>query len=183
MKAEKIAKAYACALIELCNEKNKNLISEITYFSEMINKVTELENVLFLDVFTLEEKLIVLNEVMIKLSLSDVAKDFLEFLVVEKRLGMFPQIFKELIVIEDDKKGFLKGNIESSDTEIDQKDLNMIKDYLKSKLNKEIELTHIKSEKFSTGYRVTVGDLQLDATLENQLEKLKIELLNQDNEY
>ena len=50
--------------------------------------------------------------------------------------------------------------------------------YLQQKLGKEAILEYKKSETVTAGYRVTVEDLQLDASLENQLEKFKDSVLN-----
>ena len=38
--------------------------------------------------------------------------------------------------------------------------------------------SYVKNEKISAGYKATVGDLQIDATLENQLNQFKKQVLN-----
>jgi len=178
MKEQIIAKAYAQSIVELAEETKLDLAKELTTLTETINKSNDLETVLFLDVFTAEEKWGVLEAVATKLGLSQITKNLLNFLINEKRIGLFPMIFKNVIVIDDHKKGFLRGTIEGSESQINDSLKNELKNYLNKKLGKDVVLTYEQNDKIAAGFRVTVEDLQLDATLENQLEKFKSDVLN-----
>ena len=178
MKEQIISKAYAQSIVELSEELKLDLAQELTTLTETINKSNNLETLLFLDVFTNEEKWSVLEVVATKLSLSSTTKNFLNFLIQEKRIGLLPMIFKDVIVIDDHKKGFLRGTIEGREDQIPDDVKNNLKTYLQKKLGKETVLNYVKSDSMSAGYRVTVEDLQLDASLENQLEKFKDSVLN-----
>lgn len=178
MKEQIIAKAYAQSLVELSDELKLDLASEVTKLNDTINKSNELETLLFLEAFTIEEKLSVLDVVMDKLALSQITKNFLHFLIQEKRIGLMPMIFKNVIVIDDHRKGFLRGTIEGSEESIPADVKEKLKKYLQQKLGKETVLEYKKNENVSAGYKVTVEDLQLDASLENQLEKFKESVLN-----
>ena len=178
MKEQIISKAYAQSLVELSEELKLDLAQELTTLTETINKSNNLETLLFLDVFTNEEKWSVLEVIATKLSLSTTTKNFLNFLIQEKRIGLLPMIFKDVIVIDDHKKGFLRGTIEGREDQIPDDVKNKLKTYLQNKLGKETVLNYVKSDSMSAGYRVTVEDLQLDASLENQLEKFKDSVLN-----
>lgn len=178
MKEQIIAKAYAHSIVELSEELKLDLASELTLLNETINKSNDLETLLFLEVFTSEEKLNVLDTVMEKLKLSQITKNFLHFLIQEKRIGLMPMIYKNVIVIDDHKKGFLRGTIEGSEDSIPAEVKENLKKYLQAKLGKETILEYTKNTNVSAGYKVTVEDLQLDATLENQLEKFKESVLN-----
>ena len=178
MKEQIIAKAYAQSIVELGVELKLDLVSDLTKLTEVINKNNDLETVLFLDVFTAEEKLSVLNEIMKKLGLNQVTINFMQFLVQEQRLGLMPMIFKNVIVIDDHNKGFLRGTIEGAEESIPEDVKNKLKAYLQTKLGREPILEYVKSANVTAGYRVTVEDLQLDASLENQLEQFKDSVLN-----
>lgn len=178
MKEQIIAKAYAQSIVELAAELKLDLVKELTTLTETINKSNDLENVLFLEVFTADEKLSVLNEVMSKLNLSEVTVNFMRFLVDQKRIGLMPMIFKNIIVIDDHSKGFLRGVIEGSEDSIPEDVKAKLKSYLQEKLGKDPILEYKKSSNVTAGYRVTVEDLQLDASLENQLDKFKDSVLN-----
>ncbi len=178
MKEQIISKAYAQSIVELGEEKKLDLAKELTTLTEVINQSNDLETLLFLDVFTAEEKWAVLGEIAKKLNLSEITKNFLQFIIAEKRIGLLPMIIKNVIVIDDHNKGFLRGTIEGSEDQIPESVKNELKNYLKSKIGREPVLNYTTNKDISAGYRITVEDLQLDATLENQLEKFKDSVLN-----
>jgi F-type H+-transporting ATPase subunit delta len=178
MKEQIIAKAYAQSLVELSDELKLDLAGELTTLNETINKNNDLETVMFLEVFTNEEKLSVMDAVMGKLGLSQIMKNFMQFLIQEKRIGLLPMIFKNVIVIDDHRRGFLRGTIEGSEDSIPADVKEKLKVYLKAKLGREPILEYSQNENVSAGYRVTVEDLQLDASLENQLDNFKESVLN-----
>ena len=93
MKEKIVSKAYAKAMSELASQENIDIAKEMTELSELINKCNDLENVLFLQLFSNKEKTDVLNELFNKSNLSDLLKNFLAFLIDEGRIGLFPLIF------------------------------------------------------------------------------------------
>lgn len=178
MKEAIVANAYAKSIYALGSENNVDVAGEMTKITEAINACNDLETLLFLDVFDYEEKSNVLNVVLEKLGVSSLTKNALKYLIQEKRIHLFPMIFKNIIVLDDHKKGFLRGTIEGSASEADPSVKAKLETYLKEKLGKDTQLTYVQSENVTAGYRVTVEDLQLDASLDNQLNKLKNEILN-----
>lgn len=178
MKEQNVSKAYAKAIIELGKEAKVDVAKELTNLSELINKSSDLETLLFLDVFTVEEKLDVINKVMAKVNTSDLVQKFVAFLIGEKRMNLFPLVFKDVIVIDDHEKGFLRGTIEGNDEQVSDEFKAKMMNYLKQNLSINAELQYVKNSNITAGYRVTVEDLQLDASLDNQLEKFKETVLN-----
>ena len=177
MKEQTIAKAYAASITELANEANVNAADELIKFSEVINVSNDLENVLFLDVFTVDEKLSVFEALSEKVGLHKLTHNFVTYLIKEKRINLFPSIYKEVVVIDDHNKGFLRGTIEGASDQITEDDKNKITNFLKEKLGINPTLDYQKSERVSAGYRVTAGDYQLDASIDTQLEKFKQSVL------
>ncbi len=178
MKERIIARAYGKSLIELGLEQKVDVAKELTELNVTINENNDLETVLFLDVFTIEEKENVLKDVMAKLKLSPIVQNFVLFMLNEKRMPIFPLIFKEVIVLDDHEKGFLRGVIEGSGEQVDPDFQKKMTDYLSEKLGKKALLEYRKSSKVTAGYKVTMEDLQLDASLDNQLNKFKQTVLN-----
>lgn len=178
MKEQLVSKAYAKAITKLGEENNVDVSAELTKFTEVVNSSNDLENLFFLDVFTIDEKLLVFAEITKKVGLSPLVENFIKFLFSEKRISLFPLIHKDVVVQDDHKKGFLRGTIEGAGEEVSAEFNAEILKYLKEKLNKDIELTYVQSENVTAGYKVTVEDLQLDASLDNQLKKFKESVLN-----
>ena len=179
MKEQAVAKVYAKSLLELGDDKKINIADELTRLTEVINKSNELENVLFLDLFTRDEKKAVFADVAKKLNLSPITSETVKYLIDEKRIGVLPLIVKEVIVMDDERRGFLKGTIEGTDTKIDPAFKAKIESFLKNKLGREPHLDYVQNPNLSAGYKVTVEDLQLDASLDNQLEQFKQSVLGE----
>lgn len=173
-----VSYAYAKSIFQLGKDKNCDVVSEFTNLQEAINSSNDLETLLFMDVFTVEEKMDVVKSILTKLSLSDLTKNVLNFLLTEKRINLFPLIYKDLIVIDDNEKGFLRGTVRGSDESLSKEDENLLVQFIKGQLGKEIVLEYQNDKRVTAGYRVEIGDYQLDATLDNQLNKLKEEIIN-----
>jgi len=179
VKLQSISKAYAKSIVELSDEQKVDIAKEFTDFNLLINENNDFETLLFSDVFSNEEKISVLEFIFGKTNSSSLFQNFIYFLLNEKRIGILPMIFKDVIVIDDDKRGFLRGTIEGSEAQVNVELMEKIKVYLTKKIGKNTELEYIQSEKITAGYRVTVEDLQLDASLDNQLEVFKESVLTQ----
>lgn len=178
MKEQNVAKAYAKAMIELSEKESIDICKEVTDFSIIINENNHLENLLFLDVFTVEEKQAVVGDVFTKMGVSNLLKNFVFFMIQEKRIGIFPLVFKELTVLDDHKKGFLRGTIEGNETEMPNEIYEKLKSFVSGKIGATPNLEYKQNDKITAGYKVTVEDLQLDATVDNQLNELKNNILN-----
>lgn len=179
MKELSVAKVYARSFLELGDEKKINIADEMIKLTEVINKSNDLENVLFLEVFTLEEKKSIFLEVAKKISLSQLSVEAITYLIDEKRIGLLPLIIKEIVVIDDERKGFIKGTIEGNAAQMDEALKAKIINFLKKKIGREPNLEYIQNTKISAGFKVTVEDLQLDASLDNQLEQFKQSILSE----
>ena len=78
---------------------------------------------------------------------------------------------------EDLADGFITGTIEGNEETPDQEVIEKLKSYLEKDLKQIAKLNYVKNENISAGYKITAGDLQLDATLENQFDRLRKNIL------
>jgi F-type H+-transporting ATPase subunit delta len=179
MREQAVARVYAKSLLELGDDKKINIAEELTKLTEVINKSNDLENIMFLELFTMDEKKAVFGEVAKKLNLSPITTETIKYLIDEKRIGVLPLIIKEVIVMDDERRGFMKGTIEGGTAQIDPAFKTKIESFLKGKLGREPHLDYVQNANLSAGYKVTVEDLQLDASLDNQLEQFKQSVLGE----
>ena len=179
MKEQIAAKTYARSILELGAEKNQNVAEELIKLTEVINSSEMLENVMFMDVFTAEEKKDIFKSVAAKAGLTPLLQSYIQYLIEEKRIGLLPLITKEAMIIDDEKRGFLRGVIEGSEAQADPKVVAQVKAFLKSKLGREPHMDYHQNTQISAGYRITVDDLQLDASLENQLDQFKKSVISE----
>ena len=100
MKDKNIAKVYATTFIELGKENDVNIAEQLINLTEVINTSNDLENVLFLDVFTVEEKEEVFTAIADKIKLASILTASIKYLIKEKRISLLPLITKEVIVID-----------------------------------------------------------------------------------
>ena len=173
MREKIVTRSYAQSLVALARDNKVDIADELTQLTEIINSSNDLENVLFLEVFTLEEKRSVLIAVLEKMKASSLAKKFFAFLCQEKRVGLFPLIFKEVIVIDDHNRGFIKGIIQGAEEKVSKKEMQRFTHYMEQRLGKKVELNYQKNSNVAAGYRINVEDLQLDATIDNQLDQFR----------
>jgi F-type H+-transporting ATPase subunit delta len=178
MKNNQAAIFYAQAILELGQEHNVDMAGELTSLQEVINISNDLENLLFLDIFTVEEKISIFNDIAQKLNLNTITKSFISFLIEEKRISDLPLIYKEVMVIDDHNKGFIRGTIEGNLDNIDDSIKTKLESFIKTKINKDAKLEYKKNNNITAGYKVTVEDLQLDASIDSQLNAFKNSVLN-----
>ena len=102
----------------------------------------------------------------------------MSFLLQEGRIGLLPLIYKEVTTLEDDSMGFLRGTIEGAEEKINPSVENELKAILAKRLGVVPELQYKQNDHITAGYRATVQDLQIDATIDSQLENLKHSFIN-----
>ena len=175
MKYNIVSKAYAKSLYQLGKEQNVDVTKELVTLNKAINGNNHFENILFMDVFTIDEKISVIEAVGQRLKLNQLIKSFLKFLIREKRIHLFPLVFKDIVSIDDHEKGFLRGTVEGADSKMDAVFLKKIYTYLEKELGKKVHLEYRKKPEILAGCRVTVEDFQIDASLDKQLDRLRQE--------
>lgn len=178
MKDKIIAKIYAKTFTELAKENNIDVAKELTSLQEVINSSNDLENVLFLDIFAEEEKSDIFKTISEKINLSKIITAAVQYLISEKRIGLLPLIYNEVMIADDYEKGFMRGTIEGNTETIDEVYKEKLINHLKNSLNgKTAVLDYKKNDAVTAGYKVTVGDFQLDATIDNQLQSFRDSVL------
>jgi len=173
MKEQNIAKVYAKAFLELAKDLKVDVVGEFTKLTEVINSSNDLENLIFLEVFTTEEKKAVLSEIFEKCKFSQIFRECLFFLINERRIGLINLVFKELIVMEDFEMGFINGKIEGATATISEADLKVLENFITAKTNKKLKVKYEQNSGITAGYKLLIDDLQLDASIDSQLKKFK----------
>ena len=178
MKDQNIAKVYAQTFIALGKADSVDMAKDMIALTEVINSSNDLENVLFLDVFTTEEKESVFATIANKIGLSKITISAFQYLIREKRISLLPLIAKEVIIADDHAKGFLRGTIEGAGESIDEAHKQKLIDAITKHVGDvKPQLDYRQSDEITAGYKITLGDLQLDATIDNQLKSFKESVL------
>lgn len=179
MKSSQVAKIYARSLFSLGIEEKINVTDDAHRVQDLILSCNDLENLLYLEIFTALEKRNVLESIFLKIQISKLMQNFLLFLVEEKRIRFFPAIFQELMLLDDMEHGIIRGVIEGSQDTLADNDRDKISAYLMKKIGRKPELSYQKSQNVLAGVRVYAEDLQFDASIDYQLEQFKQSLLGE----
>ncbi len=179
MRIEDLAKIYGNSISKMGKDANVKVSQELHRFQSLILENNDLENLLYLDIFSTLEKMEVVTELFKKFELSPLIKSFIYFLIEEKRISLFPFIYKEITILEDHEMGFLRGFIEGPHSSISENDRAIIENYLKEKLSSKLKLEYIQNADLIGGYKIKVDDLFLDATIDRQFDELKHSILGE----
>tara|TARA_B100000925_G_scaffold291950_1_gene282784 strand:- start:13722 stop:14261 length:540 start_codon:yes stop_codon:yes gene_type:complete len=177
MKNETISRSYALALLDLSQEQNLNIKSDLDTFWSLIRESSEFESLLFMDVFSVEERKSILCSVFEKIEINKLTQNFIYFLIENKRFSLFPSIYTSLTMEQDLADGFISGIVEGSEENPDNEIIEKLKSHIEKELKQIAKLDYRQNQNITTGYKITCGDLQLDATLENQFDRLRKDIL------
>ena len=177
MKNEAISKSYALALLEISEESKVDVKKDLDLIWNLIRENSDLESLLFMDVFSVDERKNVMDDIFNKLELSDLTKNFCVFLIENKRFNFFPSIYTSLTMQKDLSDGFITGVVEGSESDPDSDVLEKLKSHIEKELKQIAKLEYKQNKNITAGYKITCGDLQLDATLENQFDRLRKDIL------
>ena len=172
----KAIRLYTQVLVDVILAPNSGLSletvqKELADFALMFD-----ESPLFLRVFdnpTLgeDEKQKAFKEFAGKLKLSPLSERFLSILVKRNRLGLLPDILKEVEVIQIEKKGGIIGELTSA-VPLDADVARNVAAALSKKLNKPVQLKQKVDTGIIAGMRVTIGGVTFDGSVKGKFEKL-----------
>ncbi|SVD14577.1 uncharacterized protein METZ01_LOCUS367431 [marine metagenome] len=176
-----IARPYAKAVFEiaLANKQTKEWSTLLQVCSQVVDN-PEMANLISSPGIDSKALAKSIYELVIEITNTNENKNFLSFILIlagNKRLMAVSEISKQF----DDKKrieeGVAKVTITSA-TDIDDESLSIIKQALKEKLNKSIEVIVETDEQLIGGATIKVGDHMIDGSIRSQLSNLNRFLTN-----
>lgn len=178
MKNSAAAARYARAVFELGLELGQleKLTSELTALSEIYQTSAELRGAVQNPVLppSVREKLV--REVARRAKLSQMATRTLLVLLRRQRMGILPELVRELVRLTDEKNGVCRAKITSANS-LSQSFLQRIKISLEKSTGKRVELEHQEDASLIGGLITQVGDNLFDGSLEGRLRQLEKSLL------
>ncbi|MCK5072071.1 MAG: F0F1 ATP synthase subunit delta [Bacteriovoracaceae bacterium] len=171
MHDKKIIRIYAKALAQLCID-NKEIHEELERFCNIFMDNKEVACILRYSSFTIEEKYNLLEDILENEKFSDLAANIVKFILLERKMDIFLEIYRWMEHIIEEKAAIYTGIIEGSVENVEQVELDQIISYIQKIIKGDLRLTYRKNERITAGYHIQLGDLQLDATIDNQLNRL-----------
>ena len=180
MIAGSIARRYAKALL-LIGIDGRNydaLAAELESIARTVDGSLDLHLVRTNPVFPLSQRRAVLDEIVKRLGLQPVMRNFVMLLLDRNRVGALPSIAREYRKLVDAEAGRVRAVITSArPLSLDQED--RIKAALEKRTGKTVLVETRQDPALLGGVVAAIGDLVYDGSVRNQLAQLREQLLNE----
>lgn len=181
MSSYNIATRYANALMELATENNvlKQVADDMELVFNGIASSKELRTILKSPVIKTEKKEAILNDIF-KSKIGDVSTNFLQFVVKKNRENFIYDIlkrFKELYYLRINRvEAKVLSSVELTELQKDQ-----LQSSLEQYTKKDVTSVFSIDDSIIGGFVVKINDTVLDASIKQQLNKLRKKLFEQQN--
>lgn len=179
MSSTKIARRYARALAEVCEDgANHGVIQkQLADFAGVWNDSAELRSLMKNPVIETEKKREVLDAVTSKAMVAPTTRRFLGVLLERGRLDAIASISEAFTVLMDQQDQRIRAEVRSA-VPIEAADLTRIQSSLERITGKTVSLDAEVTPDLLGGVQVQIGNLVLDASIRSQLDSIKDRLLN-----
>jgi ATP synthase F1 delta subunit len=172
---EEIARVYAEALFESAKERGKldEIREQLAEFADAVAADRDMQAFLFSPYFSTAEKIEGLHK-----ALSGADEEFVNFLELLAEKHRMPAIFRirdrfEVLYAEETKH--LEVNVTSA-IELDQGVVEQVGKEIEKQTGRKVDLSSDVDEDVLGGLVLRVGNVVLDASLKNKLEKMRREI-------
>jgi F-type H+-transporting ATPase subunit delta len=176
MKSTKAAGRYAKALLELALDQKKIEVieSNMQQILTVANEAHDFQVFLSSPLIKVDKKLEVIKSIFS--NFDDLSISFLEMVAVKRREAMITEIAAAFLSQLKDHRGIVSVTIISAKT-LDAQTKAEITAKISASVKGTLEITENVDESLIGGFIVRMGDHQIDASVSNQLNRLKQELV------
>ena len=172
------AQRYSLALYELSTEANSldnieqhsiavlNLIDSSKDFNDLIKDPTENQ----------ENLIYIVNKISENFKLDNLLKNFMNFLIKKRRFFYIEKILKNFIDICSEKRGEVKGEIQSA-KELSNEEINKITEDLAKNFSSKMKLNYNHDKSLIGGLIVKIGSTMVDTSIKNKLQKIENKMI------
>jgi F-type H+-transporting ATPase subunit delta len=169
---EDIAQVYSRSLFEVANEKGDldEVHEQLGQFTDALSESRELQAFFFSPYFSTEEKKDGIRRVIE--GGNEHFVNFLELLVEKHRMPALFRIRRAFDELWQEEHKLLPVEVTSA-VELDEQIVRDIGSRIEEQTGRRVELTSTVDPEILGGLRVRVGNMILDATIRNKLERLR----------
>ena len=168
------ANRYSLALYELSIEKN--LLGKVEdnsfVFLNLILNNKDLNSLIKNPTIDREILMSTINKISESLKLESLFKNFLSFLIKNRRFFYVEKILKNFNEICSEKRGELKAEIKSA-KELSKDEINRITEELSNNFKSKIKLNYSYDKSLIGGLIVQVGSTMIDTSIKNKLQQIE----------
>ena len=179
MSSTKIARRYARALAETCDDSANHAViqKQLADFASLWDASAELRSLIKNPVIEVEKKREVLEAVNTKSMVAPTTRRFLGVLLERGRLDSIADISEAFTVLMDEQDKRLRAEVRSA-VPLEAADLTRIQASLERITGKTVSLDTQVAPELLGGVQVQIGNQVLDASIRSQLDSIKDRLLN-----
>ncbi len=171
-----VARRYAKALFALGKKKGDAELEaygkNLAQLAEVLDQSPDMLSFFKNPVFSAAEKKAVLEQILGKISVQPLVKDFCNLLADKSRLSSLQDIAADFSIYLDEIQGILRGKLVTAVDLSDSKKADLQKQ-LEKQTGSKVNLDYDVDKEILGGVVLKVGDKVLDASLRAQLEILK----------
>ncbi|MFH1194537.1 MAG: ATP synthase F1 subunit delta [bacterium] len=174
-----ISTRYAQALMQVADEKSSlsKISSDVELLFKALNESKDLRYVLRSPVIDEDKKVRIMEEIFTS-RISEDSLSFIKLILKKKRENLLLDISKRFLELRDNKLGLMNILVTSA-VEMTEVQKESLKKKLSDETGKVIKLNFEIDENIIGGFLLKIGDTVIDATIRNQILKLKKCLLQE----
>jgi F-type H+-transporting ATPase subunit delta len=175
-----IAKRYAKALIQLAEEKKSvdQTRADLAAFVGAVDTLPALQRLFSSPVFTPEDKKAVIRELAGKLGMQATTQRFVEHLAETGRIRYVRDVHEAFLDILAERTNRAMARLTTA-VSINNGDLTNIKKTLEAMTGKQVDIDSKIDVSLIGGAKAQIGSTIYDGTIKNQLDKMRMKLVNQ----
>ena len=179
MNKTQIARKFSKALINTVKlEDVPDVIEGLKAFSGLIDTNKKIRILFASQIFTEDEKMKSLNEILLYMKASEHTGKFLKLFIKQGSLPGLKDTIKSLLVLYEEKIRKVTAEV-TAPVALDEKFISRLKTALTSLTNRNVEIESRQDPSLIGGFIVKVGSTVYDSSLKGQLQLLKAELTRQ----
>jgi len=178
MKSTTAALRYAKALFSLAKDEHRTreVRQELENLGSLFHDHAELREALLTPLHPLEQRKAVLAALAARVGSSPLVRNFLSFLVDQRRLLNFEAIRQEFVRLADEDAGLTTARVVSA-SPLDERRRDRLRRALSERTGREVRLEVEVDPSLIGGAVAQVGDLVFDGSLRTQLSALRATLM------
>jgi F-type H+-transporting ATPase subunit delta len=169
-----VARRYAKALYMIGVEENRleALTREVKSLGDTVRTSPELATFLSNPVVSQVTRRAVITDILLRLSVSPIAKNF-AFMLTDRRRGhLFPDIADALAALSDERAGKVQAQVASA-TALTETQIQKVRSALEKLTGKVVTVSHKVDPSLIGGMVTRIGDKVYDGSLRTRLEEIR----------
>jgi F-type H+-transporting ATPase subunit delta len=174
MRSSAAARRYARALFSIARDEGAvtSVRSELESMGQLLDETPELHRALFRPLHPVKERRAVLRSLCERVGTSGNVRNFLVYLIDQRRLVDFDAIRSEFARLADEQAGRLKASVVAA-SELPPEQRERLRDALARRTGREIDLEVEVDPGLIGGAIAKVGGVVIDGSLRRQLSQLR----------